>query len=426
MRVTNVGAQTVLSSIVRLVTRGLQQRPRWTQFGDALAARFVSVILLLTVLTAATWLCIDADKAFPAALAVLVVSCPCAFALSVPAAMTRAVAVLARRGVLVLKADALEKLLSLTRIVFDKTGTLTTNRMELAGVQSLDGSSHDRALALAASLEQSSAHPIASAIRNAAQMLPLMRATHLHSVAGAGIEGHIDGHAYRIGRASFVDPTRAADDIGVLLADETGPVACFTLRETLRDDAQATVQALRDEGLGVEILSGDARRPVEAVAQRLGMACQARATPEMKLAHLQALRNAGDIVAMIGDGVNDAPVLAGADLAIALGDGAQLAQSTADIVLAGDRLAALVEARRIARLTMRVLRQNTYWAIVYNLLSIPLAAAGFVPPWLAAIGMSASSLLVVLNSLRIRAPSATVASETTEVRAAPAAAAVTA
>jgi len=416
LRVVHVGAQTVLSSIVRLVTRGQQQRPRRARFGDALAARFVAGVLLLTVFTAGAWLLLDPSKAFPAALAVLVVSCPCAFALAIPAATTRATAVLARRGVLLLKPDALEKLLALTHLTFDKTGTLTTRQMELVGVQAFGGRSEAHCLRLAASLEQSSMHPLALALR-AAAVLPPLPVSNSHSSTGNGVSGELDGRVYRLGRAAFAAPHDGNDDNGVYLADADAVLAKFEFRERVRADAAVTLAALRDEGLQLQILSGDAEGAVAALAHRLGVdTWHSRATPEHKLAQLQRLRSSGAVVGMVGDGVNDAPVLAGADLAIALGDGAQLAQASADIVLGGDRLEALVEARRIARLTGRVLRQNTFWAIVYNFLSIPLAAVGLVPPWLAAIGMSTSSLVVVLNSLRIRAqppaPGAAAASAT--------------
>ena len=404
LRVTDVGAETVLSAIVRLVGRAQQQRPRWTRFADAIAARFVAAVLLLTVLTAAAWLLLDPSRAFTAALAVLVVSCPCAFALAVPAATTRAVAVLARDGVLVLAPDALEKLLAVTRVVFDKTGTLTTRRMELADTQPLRALAAAECLALAAALEQASTHPIADALRRAAHGLPQHTASALQTVAGAGVEGTIDGRTLRLGRAGFAWAASAAED-GVLLADAHGPLARFVLRESLRADAAPALAALAQDGLALEILSGDDATHVAAVAQRLGVdTWQARCTPQAKLAQLERARARGERIAMVGDGINDAPVLAGADLSVALGGGAQLAQSSADLVLAGDRLDALVTARRVAQLTARVLRQNVIWAAAYNFLSIPLAAVGLVPPWLAAIGMSLSSLLVVLNSLRIRRP----------------------
>jgi Cu2+-exporting ATPase len=322
----------------------------------------------------------------------------------VPAATTRAVAVLAREGVLVLAPDALEKLLGVTRIVFDKTGTLTTRHMELTGTQPLRTFSAAECLALAAALEQASTHPIADALRRAAHGLPQRAATDVKSIAGAGIEGTIDGRRLRLGRAAFAW-SADADDAGVLLADANGPLARFVLRESLRPEAASTLAALAQDGLALEILSGDDAAHVAAVAQRLGVETwQARCTPHGKLAQLERERARGERIAMIGDGINDAPVLAGADLSVALGGGAQLAQSSADLVLAGDRLDALVTARRVAQQTARVLRQNVIWAAAYNFLSIPLAAVGLVPPWLAAIGMSLSSLFVVLNSLRIRRP----------------------
>jgi Cu2+-exporting ATPase len=369
-----------------------------------LATRFVSGVLVLTALTVSAWLLIDPSRAFPAALAVLVVSCPCAFALAVPAVTTRAIAVLARAGVLVLKPDALEKLTRITHSVFDKTGTLTRNRPELLAVRPLAHVSTDECLRIAAALEAANAHPLGRAIQDAAVNLAPLRATEVHNRPGAGVEGSISGRRYRLGHAAFALQGGGNGNDAVVLADAFGALARFDFRESLRADAQATLAALRAEGIGLEILSGDESAQVARVAQSLGVSeFRARATPASKLSRLQELRAAGAVVAVVGDGVNDAPVLAGADVAIALGDGAQLAQSSADIVLAGDRLDALVEARRIAALAERVLRQNLYWALAYNFLSIPLAALGFVPPWLAAIGMSLSSLLVVLNSLRVRA-----------------------
>ena len=405
LRVVHVGAETVLSSIVRLVSRAQQQRPRWTQFGDALATRFVAGVLALTALTVWGWLLVNPARAFPAALAVLVVACPCAFALAVPAATTRAIAVLARCGVLVLKPDALEKLVRLTHCVFDKTGTLTCNRPELLAVRPLAHVCADECLRIAAALEAANGHPLAQAIRDAAVHLPLLCATDVCNRPGAGVEGSIDGRRYRLGRAAFALQGGGTGHDGVVLADASGALARFAFRECLRSDTQSTLEALRADGVAMEILSGDQVDQVARVAQCLGVTqFRARATPTAKLAHLQQLRKSGAVVGMVGDGVNDAPVLAGADVAIALGDGAQLAQSSADVVLAGNRLGALIDARGVAALTQRVLRQNLYWAVAYNFLSIPLAALGFVSPWLAAIGMSASSLFVVLSSLRIRAP----------------------
>lgn len=407
MRVERIGADTMLSSIVRLVGNAQQQRPRWARYGERIAAYFVSALLLVTLLTATVWLLVDPSRAFAAALAVLVVACPCAFALAVPAALARALAVLAQRGVLVLQSNAIEKLVHANYFVFDKTGTLSQRELELATIVPLAQLSAADCLALAAQLEIGSSHPIAHAFCNAATAIATPAAENIRCIAGAGIEGDIADHHYRLGRAQFaLNTTDIADSDDVVLADERGPLARFVLRETLRADAVNLIAALRQQGAEIEILSGDSHARVAEFSARLGIdKFFARMNPQQKLDRLNQLRASGKIVALIGDGVNDAPALAGADIAIALGSGAELAQSSADIVLANDQLSALVQARAIAAMTLRVMRQNIFWALAYNALSVPLAASGFVSPWLAAIGMSTSSLVVVLNSLRINARS---------------------
>jgi len=411
MRVAHVGADTVLSSIMRLIERAQTRRPRAALLGDRIAARFVAGVLALTVLTAVAWLYFDPSRAFAAALAVLVVSCPCAFALSVPVAHLRAASALARIGVLMPGTDVLEKLARVDRVVFDKTGTLTRDRLELVGIDVIGARGADACLRIAAALELGSAHPLATAIRAAAPAgATIPRAEMLQTIAGAGIAGCIDGQRYRIGRTEFAlgrAAPAATDDDAVVLADAHGALARLHLRETLRDEAAGAIAVLRAQGCKVAMLSGDSQARAAAVAERLGIDdFRARAKPDDKLRALEAWRACGDTVAMVGDGVNDAPVLAGADVAIALGGGTQLAQASADLVLASDRLDTIATARTLALTTLRVLRANLYWAIAYNLSGIPLAAFGLVPPWLAAIGMSASSLFVVLNSLRIAPPQA--------------------
>ena len=409
MRVAHVGADTVLSSIVRLIERAQSERPHAAVLGDRIAARFVGGVLALTVLTAAAWFYVDPSRTFAASLAVLVVACPCAFALSVPVAYLRAASALARIGVLMPKSDALEKLARVDRVVFDKTGTLTRDRLELVGVEVAAGRSINECLRIAAALEFGSTHPFAAAIREAVSTeRSIPEAESLRTVAGAGIEGRIAGHRYRIGRADFALALSAGttdDDNVVVLADERGALAHLRVRETLREEAATAIAGLREQGLDVAMLSGDSDARARGIAVRLDITdFRARATPEAKLHALERWRQGGSIVAMVGDGINDAPVLAGADIAIALGSGTQLAQSSADLVLASDRLDAIPAARLLALRTLRVLRQNLYWAVAYNFAGIPLAAFGLVPPWLAAIGMSASSLFVVLNSLRIAPP----------------------
>ncbi len=425
MRVARVGAETTLSAIVRLIGRAQQQRPRWSRYGDRAAGYFVCALLMVTAVTAGAWLVIDPARAFAASLAVLVVACPCAFALAVPAALARALTVLAHRGILVLTPNVIESLIRADYFVFDKTGTLSERGLELVSSESVGRLPVEACLRIAAQLEHGSTHPIADALRAAAGSAEPARARNLRRVAGGGVEGDIDGEHYRLGRAQFASASEADDDDGIVLADSRGIIARFELREALREDAAATVAELRKSGAGIEILSGDSHSRVAAIASRLGIdRFGSRVHPEQKLARLAKLRAAGMNVAVIGDGINDAPALAGADLAIAVGSGAELAKSSADIVLAGDRLGGLVDARNIAIATRRIMRQNLLWSLVYNAAAVPLAAIGWVPPWLAAIGMSLSSLAVIANSLRIRvkavSPAGAPASATRELTPVPA------
>ena len=421
LRVERIGADTTLATIVRLADHAQQRRPHWTRYGERAAAWFVAGQLLATVATALAWLAVDPSRAFPAALAVLVVACPCAFALAVPASLARAFAVLTQHGVLALQPDAIERLVRADYFAFDKTGTLTDRALELATARPLAQRTAAECVALAAALEAGSSHPIARAFRQAAAAACVPRAENLRCVASAGVEGDIADMHYRLGRASFALGVTHADNDDIVLADAHGPVARFTLRETLRSDAARTVAALQAQHAAVEVLSGDAAQRVADIAARVHPDhWRARQTPQQKFDRLHALRAQGHVVAVVGDGVNDAPALAGADLAIALGSGADLAQSHADIVLASDRLSTLVDARRIAARTLRVMRQNILWALAYNATSIPLAAMGWISPWLAAIGMSVSSLAVVLNSLRIGAHAARTRTDEAHVTLAPA------
>lgn len=403
--VRRIGADTVLAGIVRLVTRAASERPRLACVGDARAARFVVRVLAATVITALAWAWFDPSRALPAALAVLVVSCPCAFALAVPSALTRAVAVLAQRGVLVVDADALEALARADHFIFDKTGTLTEPSFDVSHVEVTRGSL-DEALGIAAALEQSNTHPLGLALRRAAASVPIKSAESLRHVAGAGVEGEIDGIRYRLGRADFSLLALAegrTDDIDALvLADEHGELARFPISEQLRPGAALVIRTLADAGIECEILSGDRVSRVARIAELLAIReSMAAATPADKLARLAELREQGHVIAMVGDGINDAPVLAAADVAIAIGEGSAMAHAASGILLSSSRMESLLEARCVAGEMLVRLKQNLNWALAYNLSAVPLAALGFVPPWLAAIGMSASSIVVILNSLRI-------------------------
>ncbi len=407
MRVTRVGPDTVVAGIVALTTRAASSKPRLARAGERAAAGFVARVLALAICTAIGWAIVDPSHALAATVAVLVVACPCAFALAAPAAVTRALAVLTSRGVLVVRPDALEDLASVTHVLFDKTGTLTEPAIAPGLAAARQGVDRDAALAVAAALAQGARHPLVRAfVAEAPATLQAVEAR--ESFAGRGIGGVVGGRGYRLGRAdyalgceSFPESCPSSLEDAVVLADADGLVAAFHVDERLRPGARAAVDALVRAGIDVTIASGDARSRVETVARRLGVAAwKARQSPTDKLALLASLRAQGARVAVVGDGVNDAPVLAGADVAIAVGTAADAAQAASDIVITG-QLDALASARSVARQTLSILGQNRRWALCYNLATVPLAALGFVPPWLAAIGMSASSLAVVVNALRI-------------------------
>ena len=359
-------------------------------------------VLSLTLLTAAAWSVFDPSRAFAASLAVLVVSCPCAFALAVPAAITRALTVLARCGVLVVKPDAIAALAQMSDVVFDKTGTLTMPR--LTGVETFNDASPESALRLAAALARESSHPLARAIAAGCSEVSLPAAAQVSSKPGLGLCGVVEGHELKLGSSRFVAPDQhcSSHADAVLLADQSGVIAAFRVSEQLRPGMRDVIDALKAQGMQLHILSGDAPAKVADIATKLDITSwRARASPADKLSELGMMRAQGARVLVVGDGVNDAPVLAGADVGVALASGAEIARASSDIVLAGERLSALVIARRIARETVAVIQQNQRWALLYNIVAMPLAALGFVPPWLAALGMSFSSLCVIGNALRI-------------------------
>jgi Cu2+-exporting ATPase len=405
VRVERVGADTALAGIAALVGRAHTSRPRLQIAGELVAGRFVARVLALTALTTVAWSFVDPARAFSAAVAVLVISCPCAFALAVPAALTRALGAMARRGVLVVNPDAIQGLAECTHALFDKTGTLSEPSLSLADVQTLGGLSRDEALSLAATLARQSRHPLARVIAAAHAGILGAVVTDVVSQTGLGVSATIGGRALRLGRSDFAVPGKPlAGDCtdAVVLADDAGPIAAFRIGERLRPEACAAVSALQSRGVNVLIASGDAPSRVAGIAARLKVrAWRARALPAEKLAWVAELRAGGARVLAVGDGINDAPLLAGADVGIALAEGAELTQASSDIVLERGRLDAIAAARDIAQQTLAIIRQNQRWALYYNLSAVPLAALGFVPPWLAALGMSLSSLGVIVNALRI-------------------------
>jgi Cu2+-exporting ATPase len=405
VRVDKLGADTRLASIVRLLDRAQSEKPRIGQLADRAAAWFVGLLLLITVLVGVAWYVIDPSKVLWIVVSVLVVTCPCALGLATPAALTTATGRLTRLGLLTTRGHALETLARATDLVFDKTGTLTHGRLSVRRVVPLGGRSSDEVSALAAALEAGSEHPIAKALREAAPSTST--ASHIRNTPGRGVEGTIEGRIYRLGSPRFAAPDiplpdSAGGESWVALADENNLIAWFTLADTPRADAAPALAALRKQGLRLHLLSGDAEGAVKATALQLGITdWHAGALPEDKLAYVKSLQQQGRVVAMVGDGINDAPVLAGAQVSIAMSGGADVAQAAADMVMLGSRLATLSEGVALARKTQLIIRQNLGWALGYNLIAIPAAALGYVTPWIAGIGMSVSSLLVVLNALRL-------------------------
>ena len=408
VKVEKVGADTVLSGIVRLLDRALAEKPRLALAADRIAGWFVLALLLIAVAVAGIWTLVDPARAFWITVSVLVVSCPCALALATPAALTAALGRLTRMGLLATRGHALETLAHATDFVFDKTGTLTSGEFSLLQVELLRGS-REHSLALAAALEQGATHPVAAALREAAGEVRL-DADALQYIPGRGVEGRIDGRSYKLGAPEFVgvgDPGLSVPAGATLvgLADADGPLAWFALGDAPRPQARQLIEDLKNLGVRLHLYSGDREENVQALAQELGIAdARGGMLPQDKLEAVQALQKAGGIVAMTGDGVNDAPVLAQAQVSIAVDQGAEAAQAAADMVLLSSEIGRLADGVGMARKTQRIIRQNLVWAALYNGLAIPAAALGYVTPWMAGIGMSLSSLLVVLNAMRLARP----------------------
>jgi Cu2+-exporting ATPase len=417
MRVERVGAQTRYEAIAALMREALVHRPRLLRVADRVAGPFLWAVLLLAAASAAVWSVIDPSRAVWVAVSVLVVTCPCALSLAAPSALLAAAGSLARRGVLLQRLDALEALARMQRLFIDKTGTLTEDRIELAAVQDaagtpLEHAAASRALQLAASLAAWSNHPLArSLVAAAGGEAPQWRWQDVQEHPGLGLSGRLDDVTGRLGRRDWVVAASDAP-LGPVDDDKAGlctwfvrtdaPAVQFRFQETLREGARDAIESLERDGVRVTLLSGDRPQRVAAVASRLGVAdAQGGALPQDKVDAVAAAQARGEVVGMLGDGINDAPVLARADVALAMGQAALISRQRADGVVLSMRLDDVATAREAARRAVRVIRQNLGWAIGYNLVCIPLALAGWLPPWLAGLGMALSSLAVVLNAQRL-------------------------
>jgi Cu2+-exporting ATPase len=410
--VTRVGLDSVLAQIMRLMERAQGEKPTLTQLADRTAAWFVGSVLLIACLAGGYWWQHAPDAWLPIVVSVLVITCPCALSLATPTALSAATGTLMSFGLLPARGNRLETLARCTHVVFDKTGTLTRGKPTLTATRTRAGISDARALRIAAALESQSEHPLGRAIAAAAGVTG-QRARGLINHPGAGISGEVEGRRYVIGNGDFVarhtagrgaavPSPGAPSGARVVLADTRQVLAEFFLQDELRPEARATIAALRGAGKQVLLMTGDQADAADEVARRVGIATVlAGLKPQDKLERLQALQREGAVVVMVGDGINDAPVLAGADVSIAMHEAAHISHASADMILLSDHLGGIVDGMAVARKTLRIIRQNLSWAVAYNLTALPAAALGLVAPWMAAIGMSSSSLLVVVNALRL-------------------------
>lgn len=411
MQVSQVGDHTVLASIIRLLERAQAEKPELARLAEKVSSRFVPLILLTAAAVFLYWHQHAPDQAFWIALSVLVITCPCAFSLATPTALTAATGLLTSRGVLTTRGHALETLARIDELVLDKTGTLTYGQLAVVDFKTLGAVSEPECKQLAVGLEQASEHPVAKAIGQLS--ITAYPMTQLSSESGRGVQGYWQDQCYRLGTLSFVAeltetelPTHLMNDSvysQVYLGSKAGWLAQITLTDQIRAGASEALKELNDLGVKVTLLSGDHPAVVQQVAEQLGITkALGGQLPADKLAYVKALQAQGKVVAMVGDGVNDAPVLAGAAVSIAMGSGSQLAQASSDMVLLSENLQQLPFAINTSKRMQTIIKQNFAWTIGYNLIAIPLAATGLVAPWMAAIGMSASSLIVVLNSLRLK------------------------
>ena len=414
VRVDQLGAATRYAQIVSLMAQAATDKPRLAVLADRVAKPFLIFVLLAAVFAAAFWWRTDPARALMAAVAVLVVTCPCALSLATPSAMLTTAGALARRGVLVRRMQAIESLASVDTVIFDKTGTLTDATIGLRAAHAREGITSAQALQIAASLAQHSLHPVSQALVAAQSGAALISLINVKALAGFGLEGEqaapvaIDRMGLlRLGSARFCNIEGRADAevndaTQVHLADRDGWLATFELDEVVRPDAAKAVAALKEMGLTVQMLSGDRTQAARRVADQLQIRnAQGDCTPQTKLVHLQQLQQQRHKVMMVGDGLNDGPVLAGADVSVAVGQAVPLAQAQCDFVLPGGQLMMLPAMLSHARRTMQIVRQNLWWAATYNAVCVPLALAGWLPAWLAGLGMAMSSLLVIANAARL-------------------------
>ncbi len=401
--VSRSSAASSLSQLQDLTRTAAQKRSTTQATRDVAVPWFIRGTLSVAAATFAFWLWRDPARALDAAVSVLVVACPCAFGLAAPATLTRAMSLLAKCGVRITRPLALAAFPNVTTAVFDKTGTLTQPTITDCAVTDASRITVRQAQAYAAALARESSHPLSRALARAYSSQPIPETDGVRVIAGEGVTGHVDGRALTLGRHPS-GRSRPDDGKTLWLSDAHGPLARFEITQTLRPGTRTTIKQLADAGIAVQIMSGDAPERVADTAAQLGIATWgARMLPQDKHQHVRDLLEGGQVVLAVGDGTNDAAALAAASVSASLVDATDLARQHADMLLE-NQLDGLLLARRMAECAKRTLHQNRGWALAWNTLAIPFAAAGLVPPWLAALGMSVSSLVVIGNAVRMQLP----------------------
>ncbi|MCS0380615.1 heavy metal translocating P-type ATPase [Vibrio diabolicus] len=399
LEVMSSKADSMISNIVRLQDEAQHSKPKIAEIADVVARYFVGAILIISAGTWFYWHQTKPDDAFWIMLSVLVATCPCALSLATPTALTCATSRMGNFGILLRKGHVFETLCKINHLVVDKTGTLTKGDIEICDTKVLSDLPKEDCLSLAAALEAHANHPIARSFASYANDDFVVY--EVQNVIGSGIEGIWNGKVVKIGSAAFVQGKESEESHAVYLSVDGEHVASFYYRDPIRKESKAFVQRFADAGIKTTLLTGDSLSNARPVANEIGIDhVVASAKPEDKLAYLKSL-DEDSITMMVGDGINDAPTLAGAHLSVAMGGGTDVAKASADMTLLGDNLEKLLEARLLALRTRKIIRENLAWSLGYNLLILPLAVAGLVAPYIAVVGMSASSIIVVSNSLRL-------------------------
>lgn len=402
IQISSLSDKGRLSAIVRLLERAQQDKPAIALMADSIASYFITTVLIIASSVFVYWWQAGSPDAFFIALSVLVVTCPCALSLATPTALTAATASLREQGLLVTKGHVIETLNKVTTVAFDKTGTLTTGKMHLARTLVLDGINESFVISIAAGLEQHSSHPIAQAFKP----YDCFAMDNIRQTSSKGVSGYYEGKHYKLGRPDFVSssPISPPNKNGhwLLLTCQSHPIAWFEIADTLRPQAKKLIASLKKRKLKTLLLTGDPTFSGSELAQKLNMdEYKSGLSPEQKLADIQARQKQGEVVMMVGDGINDVPVLVAADLSTAVNEATDLAKTSADSLLTHGNIYKLLFLFSTAQKARFIMNENMAWALIYNLLALPLAAMGYIPPWAAAIGMSFSSLIVVINALRL-------------------------